>query len=542
MLKKYLIGEGSYGQIFYAKSTNKDERFAVKRNLVDTELDFAVSIRELDILTKFQDHPHIVRIEFMSVGDPFTGSKPMSPLKKPGYKDDKIHFIFPLAAGDLMDIIENEEYKYVDIIKYMTHILLAIEYMHGKSIIHRDIKPGNVLNFDGCMQLCDFGLSKPFATVGPNSTNVVTSCYRPPEVALEIEKYDYKVDVWSAGCILYELITRKSFINTNKDDNKLLLDKILEFLPYEVSIETINRMKNRSSNKAIKRRVIKHKERNGKPRKSWKELLFRKIEPKGIDIDFTVDLISKMMQFDPDLRCTATEALDHPFFDSMREYINEVRSDFLPEPDPYPKIKVVKCNERMWGMNVAFEMFNMRGDYEWYNHRVLFQAIDIFDRYLIYLEQNQQQSKENSTHGLFLSKYRARLSFLVCLYISIKYFVGMTYPISFSEITTTNYKTDKAMKIADEFETHLIKEVLAYNIYRPTVYDIATSDFNEYKVIDLLRVVAAAYRLDEGLSILEVLEAFEDTVKDKYQQKKTKNQKKKEIRKNGKETEGFVNS
>ena len=154
---------------------------------------------------------------------------------------------------------------------------------------------------------------------------------------------------------------------------------------------------------------------------------------------------------------------------------------------------------------------------------ILFQAIDIFDRYLLYLNRNTSTtSRQNNVKGLFLDNYRAKLSFLVCMYLSIKYFVGAIYPVSFSSIAEHNFRTPKALKIADELESNLIKEILEYQIYRKTVYDVATRRMDDFDVIELLYVVGELYYLDPTLSVSEVYSSFEIALKSK-KSKKAKN-------------------
>jgi serine/threonine protein kinase len=91
-------------------------------------------------------------------------------------------------------------------------VLRAFKYLHSAKIIHRDLKPSNILLNENCdLQICDFGLSRNLSTAkGENLTEyVVTRYYRAPEIMLSSNEYDEKVDLWSAGCTLGEVMAGK---------------------------------------------------------------------------------------------------------------------------------------------------------------------------------------------------------------------------------------------------------------------------------------------------------------------------------------------
>lgn len=507
MIRRDKIGEGTYGRVYSAERGKEDGSYAVKRNLIDKEIDFAGSVRELDLLTKLQDHPHIVRIEFMSVGDPFAKGC-MSPLRDRKYKDDKVHFIFALADRDLDDIIMKSNYGMKKAQKYMVDILLAVEYMHSKSVIHRDLKPQNILDFDGTLQICDFGLSKHFSKQSRQSTNVVTAWYRAPEICMGHEDYDEKSDVWSVGCILYEIVSKKSFVRDIKDANRRIIDKIVSGLPYQISPTEFSKLSSGTS-------FSNMKPRNKKYRDSWGKQLFGRRKCEGIDREGFVEIIDRMLKFNPSDRLSIRQVLDHPFFDMHRSYINKVRENYPPERDPYENVRVIACNERNWGIKIAQTIFKSRDSFPWYDHGLLFQAIDIFDRYLLYLAHNNRAKNQNNTRGLYLTKYRARLSFLVCLYLALKYYSAGKYPVSYKDITEDTFKTDKSLKIADELETTLIKDVLEYEIYRPTIYDTGSWKYSDDEVESLLRLVQKQDELDQKLNVKEASKEFEKVLKNK---------------------------
>lgn len=114
--------------------------------------------------------------------------------------------------GDLRKIIKSrkKKRKYFtqhEIIKYITQIANSINYIHSKKILHRDIKPENIFISDGIIKLGDFGISKELsASIDFTNTGVGTPYYISPEIC-QGQKYNHKSDIWSFGCLLYELMT-----------------------------------------------------------------------------------------------------------------------------------------------------------------------------------------------------------------------------------------------------------------------------------------------------------------------------------------------
>lgn len=482
LIKKEKIGEGTYGKVY--RGVNGKHNYGIKRNLIEKKLDFAVSIREMDILYKFRDHPYIISIECVR-SEPF--NTPMSPTGT-DLKDDNIHFVFPYAEADLR--ITESIFDYNILTRYMVDILLAVEYMHSKDIIHRDLKPHNILLVEGDIKICDFGLSKPFSYQGPNSPRVVTSWYRAPELVLMSNTYDFSIDVWSLGCIFFEMVAKRPFISEVDDINRELIKKIRSSLPSN-DIDLYG--------------------------EDWKSQLFGYKEPNMENYQHFIDLISGMINYYPNKRLTVTECLNHVFFREHIRHINNVRKAFPPVPDKYHKIRVINCKERQWGYDIACVLFNRRKEYKWYDHRVLFQAIDIFDRYLLHLNSIRKRMVPTEENGYFLSKYEARLTFMVSLYMSIKYFTGMSVPVSFTDIVDSKYKSEEALLKAQLIENFLINKVLRdqsnggiYKIYRDTIYDIFKKKLTNKKIRDLLVVIGNIHELDQDMKLDELMELLND--------------------------------
>jgi serine/threonine protein kinase len=242
----------------------------------------------------------------------------------------------------------------------------------------------------------------------------------------------------------------------------------------------------------------------------WKTQLFGYKEPAMENYQDFIDLISGMINYYPNKRYSVTQCLNHVFFREHIRHINIVRKAFPPVPDQYHKIRVINCNERLWGYDIACALFNRRKEYKWYDHRVVFQSIDIFDRYLLFLNSTRKRMVQSDDNGYFLSKYEARLTFMVSLYMAIKYFPGMSVPISFTEIVDSKYKTEEALLKAQLIENYLISKVLNYQIYRDTIYDIYKEKLSNKKIRDLLEIVGNQHQLSQDMKLDELMHLIDD--------------------------------
>jgi serine/threonine protein kinase len=187
---------------------------------------------------------------------------------------------------------------------FMHQLLAAVKFIHDAGVVHRDIKPSNILiSEDGQVKLCDFGLSRECCSpIRRNSTtNVVTQPYRAPELLLEFTEYERPVDMWSVGCIFAELLSNEGkflFGNWGKESH---LSDIIDICgtPREDEIKGILGGK----------RYIR-------------SLCYRK-KAELVDIyphanAYAIDLLDRLLTFDPDRRITVDEALAHPYFEMFQ--------------------------------------------------------------------------------------------------------------------------------------------------------------------------------------------------------------------------------
>lgn len=530
MIKGKVLGEGTFGIVYSGTSPHSSREYAIKRNLMEANTSFIGVLREIDVLTKLRHHPHITRIEYVAFGEPFAGAC-FSPLQKADrlhQRDDKMHFVFGKAEYDLHSFIYGAEYIDFSLIKrYVVHMLLGTEFMHRQQIIHRDLKPSNVLIFGtdkdalGCAnvaKLCDFGLAKPFTSQGYQTPNTVTSWYRAPEIALGFPHYDYKVDVWALGCIIFEMFAKKAFIADVTDDNDEILSRVLGALPQALSIRRLRELVRSNKWRTVNLKPISNpanrttfSQKIGLTAESLEQ--FTKNAGKFAQL---CDLLDHMLAFDWEQRYSVEQALNHAFFDDYRSLITATRTACVNYCIPVEhRLIVHNCIERRWMAEIVIEVFNNRRNLTWYAPRVVFQAMDLFDRYLAVMFHNTKisdNSVESAEKGLIHTRRDTQIRLVICLYLSIKYFSSIHYPIAFDTITKDikclEFIGNDVTMVAEEFESSFVKDCLEYNIYRPTVYEAADSIPKEYLNDQDVRDLLILYSMNPSINRLTSKELF----------------------------------
>ncbi|KAF0732293.1 hypothetical protein Ae201684_010583 [Aphanomyces euteiches] len=191
-------------------------------------------------------------------------------------------------------------------------MLVAIKYVHSASVLHRDLKPSNILVNANCdVKLCDFGLARGIDGVdGAALTDyVVTRWYRAPEVLLTCS-YDKPMDVWAIGCILAELIGRRPLFPGTDFLHQLKIIMEVVGTPEESTLDFVTHAK-------AKRFISKQPKRRPIP--------FGTLYPRASPL--AINLLERMLVFDPRERITVDEALAHPYLSSVRDPALEVECD-----------------------------------------------------------------------------------------------------------------------------------------------------------------------------------------------------------------------
>lgn len=208
------IGEGTYGVVYRAKHKRSDNLVAIKKIKVETIKEGVPSsaIREISVLKEFR-HPNIIRL-----------------LEVVYEERRRLWLVFENMQEDLKRFLEKNKPDNTEALKILSQILSGTAYCHGHRILHRDIKPQNILvGFDRNIKLADFGLARCFGIPLRQYTHeVVTLWYRAPEILLNNQYYTTAVDIWSIGCIYVEMARGKTlFAGDSEIDQLLKIFKIL---------------------------------------------------------------------------------------------------------------------------------------------------------------------------------------------------------------------------------------------------------------------------------------------------------------------------
>lgn len=290
------LGEGTYGVVFKSRDKRTGEIVAMKCIHLEDEDEGlpATSIREISILKEL-DHPNIVK------------------LKEVINSDGELTLVFEFCSCDLRNFMDgrNKPLHPMVIKSYAYQIIAGVCYCHCHRVIHRDLKPQNLLLDEEAkiIRLCDFGLARAFTVPLRNYTHeVVTLWYRAPEVLLGSQYYSVAIDVWSIGCIIAELIRQKPLFQGDAEIDQLY--KIFKVLgtPTEATFPDITQLPAYSDTFPV-----------------WPAQVLSDVIP-GTDPQ-AIDLISHMLAYDPAVRISARLALDHPWFSDLSE---EVKSACRP--------------------------------------------------------------------------------------------------------------------------------------------------------------------------------------------------------------------
>ncbi|KAH6890312.1 kinase-like domain-containing protein [Thelonectria olida] len=280
------LGEGTYATVFKGRNRQTGELVALKEIHLDSEEGTpSTAIREISLMKELK-HENIVALHDVI------------------HTENKLMLVFEFMDGDLKRYMdthgERGALKPTTIKSFMYQLLKGIDFCHQNRVLHRDLKPQNLLiNSKGLLKLGDFGLARAFGIpVNTFSNEVVTLWYRAPDVLLGSRTYNTSIDIWSAGCIMAEMFTgRPLFPGTTNEDQIVRIFRIMG-TPTERTWPGITQF---PEYKPTFQMYATQDLRNILPA----------IDPTGID------LLQRMLQLRPELRISAHDALQHPWFNDL---------------------------------------------------------------------------------------------------------------------------------------------------------------------------------------------------------------------------------
>jgi len=325
------LGAGSFGVVLRGLHVKSNELRAIKCMLFSNKMLNATDIREISLLY-CNKHPNIISLYNI-------------------YKNNnKLYLIFEYCCLDL--------YKYISLLKVNSikknririkmiifQLIESLRYIHSKRLIHRDLKPANILvDRNHNIKLCDFGLGKEIDLLNNKelSLEVVTLWYRSPEILYGIKKYNDKCDIWSLGCIIYELLTYHVLFKGKSEANqihtifkKLGNKEMLNCDYYEIKNLIIYQGYNEFDS----------------------DIMMGYLSKKNIDHCYAMDLLIKILNIDYNKRPNALEIIQHYWFDEVRQFALDGYKTFecknffnikpdlrnaINNPDPYTFKNIIK--------------------------------------------------------------------------------------------------------------------------------------------------------------------------------------------------------
>jgi len=278
-----IIGEGSFGSVSKAKNIKTNEIVAIKKMKKKYfSWEECLNLREVSSLMKLKEHENIIK------------------LKEIILDKDILYLIFEYMEMNLLELLNSsqDQKKLTEdqIRAIIKQTLQGVAYMHKYGFFHRDFKPENLLINGEEVKIADFGLAREVRSLPPYTDYVATRWYRAPEILLRSTYYNSPVDIWAIGTLMAELYNNNPLFPGSSDKDQVI--KICSVLGSQ------NLLNWEEGKQLLKKIDLKIPNLNEVP-------LQNIIINASAD---ALDLMSLMLQWDPNKRETAQYLLNHPFF------------------------------------------------------------------------------------------------------------------------------------------------------------------------------------------------------------------------------------
>jgi glycogen synthase kinase 3 beta len=293
-----VIGNGSFGVVYQARLISTNELVAIKKVLQDRRY----KNRELQIMRRL-DHQNVVQLLyffFISSSDRF------------GREEVYLHLVLEFIPETVNKVARHyakskQTIPMFYIKLFMYQLFRSLAYIHSMGICHRDIKPQNLLldPESAILKLCDFGSAKQLVKGELNVSYICSRYYRAPELIFGATDYTCNIDIWSAGCVLAELLLGQPIFPGDSG-----VDQLVEIIKV---LGTPTREQIRQMNPNYQE--FKFPQIRAHP---WNKVFRPRTPPEAIH------LASKLLEYTPSSRITPLEACAHAFFDELREPNNKL--------------------------------------------------------------------------------------------------------------------------------------------------------------------------------------------------------------------------